>query len=57
MILKGLSITVNYPDDECQADVPECITPLALGALIHKLCEVEPEMTSFVIVASVDRNA
>lgn len=53
MMLKGVSITCNYPDDECEAAVPSEMTARQLGETILNLIATEPEMTSFVIFASV----
>ena len=53
--LAGITITVNYPDDECEAAVPTEMTVDQLCEMIQKLCVTEPEMTSFVVLAAVRR--
>lgn len=53
IILKGITITCNYPDDECEANVPKEMSLDELYLKLSKLMHSEPEMTSFVIVASV----
>lgn len=52
MKLKGVSILVNYPDDEVQAAVPADMTMDQLCSFIKRLAETEPELTSFVITAA-----
>ena len=55
MKLKGVTILVNYPDDEVEAAVPQEMTLGQLYVYLGKLVETEREMTSFVITAVVDR--
>jgi len=52
-MLKGLVITCNYPDDTAEAAVSSEMTVDQLCETIRKLIATEPEMSSFVIVASV----
>lgn len=54
MNFKGISLTVNYPDDECEAAIPQQLNLEQLIAALRKLCETEPDMTSFVLVAVKD---
>lgn len=54
-MLKGVTLTVNYPDDSVEAAIPERWTAIAVGHFIAKLIESEPEATSFVLVAAIDR--
>jgi len=55
MKLKGVTIVVNYPDDQCEAAVPSDMIVTQLCEVIQKLCATEPDMTSFVITAAVDK--
>lgn len=53
--LKGVTITINYPDDECEAAVPSDMTVHQLAKSILTLVQTERDMTSFVIVAVIDK--
>jgi hypothetical protein len=53
MQLKGVTITVNYPETTVEAAVPSAMTVNALSQAIRKLCESERDMTSFIVVAAV----
>lgn len=52
---KGISLTVSYPDDECEVAIPTEGSFDDLVNYLRKLCETEPEMTSFVLVAAKAR--
>jgi len=52
MNFKDITLTVNYPDDEAQAAVPTEMTLEQIIITLRKLCETEPDMTSFVLVAA-----
>jgi hypothetical protein len=54
--LKGVVITCNYPDDTADAVISVEMTVDELVRYIDMLVTSEPEMSSFVIVASVHRN-
>ena len=54
MMLKGVTLTVNYPDDECEAAIPSEISIEQLIDFLRMLAATETEeMTSFVLVAAV----
>lgn len=55
-MLKGVTITCNYPDDEADAAVPSEMTVDQFCQYVRKLIATEPEMTSFVIVAAVHKD-
>lgn len=55
MMLRGVNITVNYPDDEVEAAVPAEMTVDQLCEAIRRLVSEETEMTSFVITAAIKR--
>ena len=56
LTLVGVSILCNYPDDECEADVPTEMSVGQLYVAIGKLLQQEKDLTSFVITAVVRRN-
>lgn len=56
-MLKGCVLTVNYPNDEAEAAIPSEMTPKTLGWYIQRLVETEPDATSFVFVATIERAA
>lgn len=47
----GVNLVVNYPDDSCEAAVPERASLDELFFFLRKLFDTEPEMTSFVLTA------
>lgn len=49
--LKGVVITVNYPESEAEAAVPSEMTVQQLANSITTLLQTERDMTSFMIVA------
>lgn len=53
--LSGVVITVNYPDDECEAAVPSTMTVDQLCECIRKLCKTDLDMTSFVVSAAIKK--
>lgn len=53
MHLKGVVITVNYPDDQADAAVPSEMTLEQLILCLRELAGSEPDMTSFVVTAAV----
>lgn len=55
MKLRGIAINVNYPDDEVEVAVPSNMTVDQLCEMIKKLAATEPDMTSFVITAAIDK--
>ena len=50
-MLKGIVLTVNYPDDSVEAAIPSELTLDDLLKAIAKLYYTEPDMTSFQLVA------
>ena len=53
LMLKGVVLTVNYPDDECEAAIPSDMSMEQLFGFLRRLADSEPDMTSFVLTASV----
>lgn len=49
LMLKGVILTVNYPDDECDAAIPSDMSMEELFGFMRKLANSEPDMTSFVL--------
>jgi len=56
MHFKGVTLTVNYPDCEVEAAIPSELSLEQLINALYKLCDTEPEMTSFVLVAAKARD-
>ena len=54
MNLKGVVLTVNYPEDEVEAAIPSNMTLEQAIEFLRKLAASEPDMTSFVLTAAVD---
>lgn len=54
-MLKGCVLTVNYPNDEVQAAIPQAMTIAQLGEFIQRLIRTEPEATGFMFVATIER--
>jgi hypothetical protein len=52
MQFKGVTLTVNYPDDSAEAAIPSAMTLEQMIEFLRKLCASEPEMTSFALVAA-----
>lgn len=55
--LRGVVLTVNYPDDEAEAAIPSAMSIGDLANYLRALVIKEPEATSFVLVACIDRAA
>ena len=53
--LTGVVLTVNYPDDEAEAAIPNEMTVAQLAAFLQKLVDTEPDVTSFVLTAAIQR--
>jgi hypothetical protein len=51
MQFKGVILTVNYPDGECEAYIPSEMTLEQMIAYIRQVYDRAPEMTSFVLTA------
>lgn len=53
--LKAVVITCNYPDGSAEAAIPEKITVGELQGFLMKLVEAEPDLTSFMVLATLDK--
>jgi hypothetical protein len=54
--LAGIGFTINYPEDEVEANVSSEMTPEQLCEAICKVVNNDPNMTSFVVAAAVRRD-
>lgn len=55
MELRCVSITVNYPEYEVEANVPQVMSIDQLCEAIRKLINDEKDMISFVVAAAIRR--
>lgn len=53
-MLKGINITCNYSDDSVDAAIPTEMSLAKLLITLVRLCDSEPEMTSFVLTCAVE---
>ena len=53
--LKGITLTCNYPDDTIEVAILSEMTLSQLCEILAQCIHEEPDMTSFVLVAAIDK--